>query len=84
MYADANPHRDTRQMSQLKGAHELQDVQCHVADVHRVPVSVSPRQTRSDHVGVAYRLHLKTGENASSVCDLSHQSLQIPVECFTL
>lgn len=59
MYADAYPHRDARQVSELEGAHERQDVQGHAADIHRVSVTVSLWETRGHHVGVTDCLHLK-------------------------
>lgn len=71
MYADAYPHRDARQVSELEGTHERQDVQRHAADIHRVPVSISPRQTGGHHVGIAYRLHLRTDGRNADACGLS-------------
>lgn len=59
VYADAYPHRNTRQVSELKGSHEGQDVQRHAADVHSVSVPISLREPRGHHVGVTDRLHLK-------------------------
>lgn len=58
MHADAYPHRDTWQVSQLEGVHEVQDFQRHAADVHSVSVSISLGKSRSHHVGVPDRLHL--------------------------
>lgn len=59
VHADAYPHGNADQMSQLEGPHELQDVQRHAADVHRVHVPVSVGQTGGDHVRVANGLHLQ-------------------------
>lgn len=61
MHADAYPHRNPRQVSQLEGAHEGQDVQRHAADIHRVSVSVSLRKPGGHHVGITNRLHLRVG-----------------------
>lgn len=64
MHADAYPHRDTWQVPQLEGPHEVQDVQRHVADIHSVSVSVSLGKSRGHHVGVPDCLHLnREGKN---------------------
>lgn len=58
VHADADPHWDARQMSQLEGSHEVQDVQRHAADIHRMSVSVSLGKPRGHHVGIPNGLHL--------------------------
>lgn len=58
VHADADPHRDAWQVSQLEGSHEVQDVQRHAADIHRVSVSISLGKSRGHHVGVPNGLHL--------------------------
>lgn len=67
VHADAYPHRDTWQVPQLEGTHEVQDVQRHVADIHSVSVSVSLGKSRGHHVGVPDCLHLnREGKNIVS------------------
>lgn len=68
MNADAYPHRDTWQVSELEGAHERQDVQRHAADIHRVPVPVSLRKPGGHHVGVTNGLHLRADGRNGDVC----------------
>lgn len=68
VHADAYPHRDARQVSELEGAHEGQDVQRHAADIHRVPVPIALRKPRGHHVGVTNRLHLKADGWNDGVC----------------
>lgn len=58
VHADADPHRDAWQVSQLEGSHEVQDVQRHAADIHRMSVSISLGKSRGHHVGVPNGLHL--------------------------
>lgn len=60
MDTDTDPQWDSRQVSQLERPHELQDVQSHKTDVHRVSVPVAFRQTGRHHVRVTDGLHLNT------------------------
>lgn len=59
MHTNAYPHRDTRQVSELEGTHEGQDVQRHAADIHCVPVPISLWKPGGHHVGITNRLHLR-------------------------
>lgn len=77
MHADAYPHRNTRQVSELEGTHEGQDVQRHAADIHRVSVSISLGKPRGHHVGITDRLHLRVDGWHDDVCGLCYLSLYL-------
>lgn len=53
MNSNANPHGEAREMLQLKGPHEAEDVQGHLGNVHCMPVAISHRQAAGHHVGIA-------------------------------
>lgn len=67
MDPDTDPQWDSRQVSELERPHELQDVQSHETDVHRVSVPVAFRQTGRHHVRVTDGLHLNTNISSHSV-----------------
>ena len=58
MNSNADPHGEAREMLQLKGPYEAEDVQGHLGNVYRVSVAVSHRQTAGHHVGVTDGFYL--------------------------
>lgn len=79
MNANAYPQRDTRQVSELEGAHKRQDVQRHTADIHCMPVPITLWQPGGHHVGVTYGLHLRGDGRSSVISDLIRPSAYLSV-----
>lgn len=79
VHADAYPHRNTRQVSELEGTHEGQDVQRHAADIHRVSVSISLGKPGGHHVGITDRLHLRVDGWHEDVCGLCYLSVYLSI-----
>lgn len=83
MNADAYPHGDARQVSELEGTHERQDVQRHAADIHRVPVAISLRKPGGHHVGITDRLHLREDGRQDHICGLCCLSISLSIQFHT-